>query len=117
IAGGAHLPATTALPAVRPRMGEGNEPTKLAGATRTSLQLAEQNHLESIAFPAISTGVFGYPLDSCAQIMLKTIIDYTSEELLSLKDIIVCLYDDRAFQVFAAEFQRQLDALDKSAKA
>src|SRR5712691_3921195 len=95
ITGGGNLPATHVIHAVGPRMGEGNEPGKLAGATRTSLQLAERNRLESIAFPAISTGVFGYPLESCAQIMLRTIIDYTFEDLMSLQDIIICLYDDR----------------------
>src|SRR5688572_23694775 len=54
--GAGNLPAKHVIHAVGPQMGEGNEPGKLAGATRTSLQIAERNGLQSIAFPAISTG-------------------------------------------------------------
>src|SRR5689334_20064681 len=59
ITGGGHLPAKHVIHAVGPRMGEGNEPAKLASATRSSLALADQQALTSIALPAISTGVFG----------------------------------------------------------
>jgi O-acetyl-ADP-ribose deacetylase (regulator of RNase III) len=96
-------------------MGEGSEAGKLANATRASLNLAEQNGLRSIAFPAISTGVFGYPLESCAEVMLRVIFDYTYEELQNLKHIILCLYDMLAFNVFAAEFQRKLQELKDEA--
>src|SRR5947209_7276994 len=67
ITGGGELPAQYVIHAVGPIQGEGNEEAKLAGATRTSLQLARQHGLVSIAFPAISTGTFGYPLAACAR--------------------------------------------------
>ena len=96
-------------------MGEEGEPGKLASATRSSLQLAQQHGLASIALPAISTGVFGYPLDACAQTMLRVIIDFTFEQPTALKQIIMCLYDDHAYRVFEAELKRQIDALDRPA--
>lgn len=47
----------------------------LASCYRNALQLAEQNKITSIAFPAISTGVFGYPMESAARVAFKTVID------------------------------------------
>src|SRR4051812_35325279 len=67
ITGAGNLPAKHVIHAVGPRMGEGSEREKLAGATRSSLELARENGLSSIALPAISTGVFGYPIADCAQ--------------------------------------------------
>jgi len=66
---------------------------------RNSLRLADEHQLTSIAFPAISTGVYGYPLAEAAHVILSTIADYLKTET-SLTRIIVCLYDHRAFQVF-----------------
>lgn len=48
----------------------------LANAYRRSLELAAENHLNSIAFPSISTGAYGYPLEEAAPIALKTVIDF-----------------------------------------
>jgi O-acetyl-ADP-ribose deacetylase (regulator of RNase III) len=85
-------------------MGEGDEDRKLEGATRSSLVLADKHSLSSLAFPAISTGIFGYPTDRCARIMLETAIDYLKEGGHSLKEVIFCLYDDRTL----AEFEKAL---------
>lgn len=114
ITGGGNLLARYVIHAVGPHMGEGSESGKLANAVRASLDLAEQYMLSSIAFPAISTGVFGYPLESCADVMLRVIIDYTFEDLQSLERIIVCLYDTPAFTIFAAELQKKLKELEDS---
>ncbi len=111
ITGGGDLSARYVIHAVGPRMGEGSEAGKLANAVRASLRLAEEHALRSIAFPAISTGVFGYPLESCADVMLRVIIDYTFEDLESLRLVIICLYDDRAFHIFEAEFQKKLQEI------
>lgn len=111
ITSGGKLKARHVIHAVGPRMGEGSESGKLGNAVRASLKLMEQHGLSSIALPAISTGVFGYPLEGCADVMLRVIIDYTFEDLASLNHVIVCLYDQRAFDVFAAEFKKQLDEL------
>ncbi len=111
ITGGGDLKARHVIHAVGPRMGEGSEAGKLANAVRASLRLAEAHGLHSIAFPAISTGVFGYPLESCAEVMLRVIFDYTFEDLEALQHVIICLYDTHAFDIFAAEFQRKLAEL------
>ena len=110
ITGGGNLTARYVIHAVGPRMGEGSESGKLANAVRASLNLAEAQRLRNLALPAISTGIFGYPLEGCADVMLRVIIDYTFEDLQSLEHIIVCLYDDRAFNIFAAEFEKKLKA-------
>lgn len=111
ITGAGDLKARYVIHAVGPRMGEGSEAGKLANAVRASLDLAEAHALTSIAFPAISTGIFGYPLESCAAVMLRVLFDRPFEEPQHLRRLIVCLYDDRAFQVFADEFRRQAASL------
>ena len=58
------------------RDGKHGEPELLASAYRRSLELAAENGLESIAFPAISTGVYGYPKEDAARIAFTTIIDW-----------------------------------------
>lgn len=112
ITGGGQLLARHVIHAVGPRLGEGNEPGKLASATRASLTLAEEKQLASIAFPAISTGVFGFPLEACAQVMLRVAIDFTFEDVVHLKIIVFCLYDRKALGIFEAELQRQLEELE-----
>ena len=77
---GGNLRAKHVIHAVGPRMGEGDEDRKLKDATLNSLKIADQNHLVSISFPAISTGIFGYPLKRCARIMLSTSIEYLNGE-------------------------------------
>src|SRR5258708_15546758 len=103
--GGGSLPALYVIHAVGPRMGEGNEPGKLAGAVRASLHLAERSGLASIAFPAISTGIYCYPLESFAQVMLRVIVDFTFQELTALKRVMVFLFEDPAYYIFAPDLQ------------
>jgi O-acetyl-ADP-ribose deacetylase (regulator of RNase III) len=76
ITGGGRMKARYVIYAVGPRMGEGSEDEKLKNATLSSLKVAEDKGLESLAFPAISTGIFGFPLDRCARIMLGTTVDF-----------------------------------------
>ena len=73
----------------------------LASAVRNSLRLATEHHLKSIAFPAISTGIYGYPMADAAHVILSTISDYLKDET-SLERVAVCLYDRRALNVFEA---------------
>ena len=101
---GGDLPAKHVIHAVGPMMGEGQEDEKLHNATLNSLKLAADNKLESIAFPAISTGIFGYPIDRCAHIMLQTTVDYLKSKDVVLK-VIFCLFDYSAFDVFEQEIE------------
>ncbi len=102
------LKAKHVIHAVGPQMGEGDEDRKLRDATLNSLKLADQHHLESMSFPAISTGIFGYPLDRCARIMLSTTIDYLKGET-GLGRVVFCLYGEESFSAFADELGRQSD--------
>jgi O-acetyl-ADP-ribose deacetylase (regulator of RNase III) len=105
---GGNLKAKHVIHAVGPRMGEGDEDTKLKDATLNSLKIADQHYLESISFPAISTGIFGYPLDRCARIMLSTAIEYLKGET-GLRRVVFCLYGEESFSAFADELRRQTE--------
>ena len=101
VTGAGDLPSKYVIHAIGPRMGEGDEDNKLKNATEESLKRAEELKLSSIAFPAISTGVFGYPLKRCATVMMTAALDHlASKEPRSLKRIIFCLYDDKALEEF-----------------
>jgi O-acetyl-ADP-ribose deacetylase (regulator of RNase III) len=79
----------------------------LASAVRNSLSLADEHRLASIAFPAISAGVYGYPMDQAAHVILETIIAYLRRADTSLSRVIVCLFDHRAYRIFSDELERQ----------
>ena len=101
---GGNLAAKYVIHAVGPRHGEEHEDAKLKDATLNSLILADKNHLKSIAFPAISTGIFGFPKDRCATIMLSTTIAYL-EGPTKLEKVIYCLYDQQTFEIFKRTLQ------------
>jgi len=101
---GGDLKAKYVIHAVGPRMGEGDEDAKLKNATLNSLKVADANKLTSIAFCAISTGIFGYPLDRCAQIMLRTVIEYLSGDT-GLERVVFCLYDKKSYDTFLNELE------------
>ncbi len=75
---GYNLRARHVIRTVGPVYRDGNhgEPELLASAYRRSLELAREKNLQSIAFPAISTGVYGYPKADAARIALTTILDF-----------------------------------------
>ena len=99
ITGGGNLKARQVIHAVGPRMGEGDEDDKLGRATLNSLLLADSKGLKSIAFPAISTGIFGFPADRCARIMLEVTCNYLSGES-RLRQVVFCLYDSATLALF-----------------
>jgi len=101
---GGNLKAKYVIHAVGPRHGEEHEDEKLKDATLNSLILADKNNLKSIAFPAISTGIFGFPKDRCATIMLSTTIAYL-EGFTKLEKVVYCLYDQNTFEIFKRTLQ------------
>jgi O-acetyl-ADP-ribose deacetylase (regulator of RNase III) len=106
---GGNLAAKYVIHAVGPRHREEHEDAKLKDATLNSLILADQKNLKSIAFPAISTGIFGFPKDRCATIMLSTTIAYL-EGPTKLEKVVYCLYDQKTFEIF----KRTLQSLTQS---
>ncbi len=103
---GGNLKAKHVIHAVGPRMGEGGEDGKLKDATLNSLKIADQHHLQSISFPAISTGIFGYPLDRCARVMLSTAVEYLKGKT-GLRRVVFCLFGEESFSGFVDELRRQ----------
>ncbi len=101
---GGNLRADYVIHAVGPRMGEGDEVRKLTGAIRSTLDLADAKHLESVALPAISTGIFGFPIEQCAQIMAEQTLDFAQTERQAVHKVIVCLYDAPSLAVFVKAF-------------
>jgi O-acetyl-ADP-ribose deacetylase (regulator of RNase III) len=87
-------------------MGEGDEDNKLKNATLNSLKLADEHRLKSISFPAISTGIFGFPVERCAQIMLGTTIEYLKGST-GLEKVVFCLFGRDSFDVFVNQLQKE----------
>lgn len=99
--GAGALKARHVIHAVGPRMGEGDEDEKLRSATLESLKRAEELKISSITFPAISTGIYGFPLDRCARIMLSAALDhFNAGSAVNLKRVVFCLWGVEAFGVF-----------------
>jgi len=99
---GGNLKAKFVIHAVGPRMGEGNEDNKLRNATLNSLKLMDMHLLKTISFPAISTGIFGYPIERCAKIMINMTKQYLQTKT-QIEEVIFCLYSDLDFIVFEKE--------------
>jgi O-acetyl-ADP-ribose deacetylase (regulator of RNase III) len=79
--------------------GNYSEDELLTNCYLNSLKLAVENKIKTIAFPAISTGVYGFPLERAAQIAIKTVKKFIQTEKLIQKIIFVC-FDDRAYHTY-----------------
>lgn len=104
--GAGSLPCRYVIHAVGPVWGEGNEDEKLQTAVSKSLQLADELEISSIAFPAISTGIFGFPKERAAGVILNAIGDYLSHWSDSgIKQIRITLYDQPTTDAFLKVWQ------------
>lgn len=105
ITGAGRLPAKFVIHAVGPRMGEGDEDDKLRSAVTNSLQLASEKEFSSISFPAISSGIFGFPKDRCAMILVGEALNFLKHHPeSSLTAVEFCIYDDETLAHFRKEF-------------
>ncbi|MEM0280035.1 ADP-ribose-binding protein [Metallosphaera sp.] len=98
------LRARYVIHAVGPRFGEEGE-DKLASAIRRSLEKGEELGLHSIALPAISTGIYGFPLEVCAEVMASTFLDFKPR---SIRKVFVVLYSKEAYEKFLNVFNKRL---------
>ena len=96
---GGNLKAKYVIHAVGPVNGEGDEEAKLARATLSSLRIAADRKIQSLAFPAISTGVFGFPLEDCSRIMLGVTLEFLKKNDFP-RQVVFCLYGPEAYGVF-----------------
>jgi O-acetyl-ADP-ribose deacetylase (regulator of RNase III) len=94
-----NLKAKYVIHAAGPVSGEGEEEEKLRNATLNSLKIAEERKIKDIAFPAISTGIFGFPLQRCSEIMLGAAMEFMEKHEYP-QEIIFCLYGQEAYSVF-----------------
>lgn len=106
---GGALPARYVIHAVGPVWGEGDEEAKLAAAVAGCLRVAGELGCTSIAIPAISTGIFGFPIDLAAKIILETIENYFNASQSSLKLIKLVLYDSDNVALFLKAWRRMQD--------
>ena len=100
---GGDLPCRYVIHAVGPVWGSGDEDNKLSAAVSGSLRRAEELELTSIAFPAISTGIFGFPKDRAAKVIYKAVHNHFSQNPDSgLNDVRMVVYDQPTTDVFLA---------------
>lgn len=106
---GGNLKAKFVIHTVGPIYYDGtrNEAILLQSAYRESLILALKNNIQSISFPAISTGIYGYPIDKAAHLALKTCIEFSRKNT-GIKLIRHILFDHRTYDVFSGEFKKLL---------
>ncbi|MCA1848567.1 MAG: macro domain-containing protein [Actinobacteria bacterium] len=99
ITGGHDLPNRHVIHTLGPVYGQDRpEAELLANCYRNSLALAEENGIDSIAFPAISTGVFGYPVEEAAEVALRTVVE-EAERLEHVRLIRFVLYGEEDYEV------------------
>ncbi len=99
---GYRLPAKFVIHTAGPVWGGGDdgEPQLLASCYRRSLETAKAHGLKSIAFPCISTGIYGYPPDEAARIAIQAVRDFVRDDP-SLDEIIFCCYSDADLRIYA----------------
>jgi O-acetyl-ADP-ribose deacetylase (regulator of RNase III) len=108
LTGAGRLPCRYVIHAVGPVWGEGNEDANLRVAVTGSLALADELRLASLALPAISTGIFGFPKDRGARIIVDAILDFLSTQpQTSLQEIRITLIDQPSVLIFSQEFARR----------
>lgn len=112
-----NLPAKFVFHAVGPvyRGGSEGEADLLASAYRTCLQLADEKKVAYISFPAISAGIYGYPMREAADIALREVIRHLEKGETSLRRVLFVLYDDRALRTWGEALRTLAPATDTTA--
>ena len=82
--------------------GTAEDAAQLADCYRNSLDLAKEHEVHSFAFPAISTGVYGYPLEDAAEIAVKTVAQWLEDHADYAMQVIFCCFDARTERVYQA---------------
>lgn len=108
-----NLPAESVIHTVGPRWkgGDQNEPTLLGNAYRNSLQVAADNGLRTVAFPSISTGAYGYPINRAADVAFETIAEFLFEEghTGEIDEIRFVLFSDRDLETYQDAAERYIE--------
>ncbi len=99
ITGAGWLPARHVIHAASMRLGESTAEENLRAATRNSLKRAAENSLKSIAFPAIGSGIAGFPIERCAQVMLEEVRDHLKSKT-TLESVEFVLFGLNSLRIF-----------------
>ena len=104
VTSGSNLPSRFVIHTVGPvwHGGGRGEAVLLASAYKESLQLAETLNIETVAFPSISTGAYGYPVDRAARVALATVRDHLIARDTRLKKVTFVLFDDLTLREYKA---------------
>ncbi len=102
---GGLLAAKFVIHAVGPVWGEGGEDDKLSAAVHGSLEVADQLKLTSLSLPALSTGIFGFPRERAAEIILRTIQSYFARHPSGVQSVRLVLFDEDTLQAFISAWQ------------
>ncbi len=94
------LKAKYVIHAVGPRWGEGEEEKKLRSAVRSALEVATQLKLKSVAIPAISTGIFGYPKEEGTRVILDEVINFLENENTTIQEVHLTNIDEETSNLF-----------------
>ena len=102
-----NLSAKYIIHAVGPvwRGGNKNERNLLYNSVMDSLKKAEELKCKTIAFPAISSGIFGFPVKECAKIFKRALIDFSKNEPLNLEEVKICDINEKTINIFKSEFE------------
>jgi O-acetyl-ADP-ribose deacetylase (regulator of RNase III) len=100
LTGAGRLACRHVIHTVGPMMGDGDEDAVLRACVRSCLELAAQHGLNSVAFPAISTGIYGVPVSAAAHALLSEALRYLSESAGGPEQVIFCLYADADLNAF-----------------
>jgi O-acetyl-ADP-ribose deacetylase (regulator of RNase III) len=101
---GGNLKAKYVIHTVGPIWHGGNsgEPKLLASAYHESLKLATENNLNSIAFPSISTGAYGYPVNQASKVAIDAVITFLSQSTTSLREVVFVLFDAQTLGAYTS---------------
>lgn len=101
---GGNLKAKYVIHTVGPIWHGGNkgEPELLASAYQQSLNIAAEKNLNSVSFPSISTGAYGYPVSQASEIALDAVITFLSQSTISIREVVFVLFDSRTLGVYSS---------------
>lgn len=101
---GGNLKANYVIHTVGPIWGSGNEDEKLKSAIKSSLEICEKHDIKSCSFPAISSGIYGFPKERCAKLFFEVLYGYFNENRNSTIDLVrLCNIDEKTSYIFLAE--------------
>ena len=107
LTGAYDLPVKHVIHTVGPvyRGGSDRERDLLASCYRESLRLAVEHQLESIAFPGISTGIFGYPKEEAAAVAIGEVSGFLESDM-RVRQVIFCVFDDESLRIYRRLLER-----------